>query len=144
MATADFCPNCGCVLRKSRSPKHHRFFFAAVQNAFDNWPEHHRFQPDNPEHLRAWLLVKAKYRRIINEPLDQDAISIEKMADFVEQAMKISREKYSFVAIHNGAIVILAPRSVDWTTLDEKEFQPISNAVIGVIEQETGIQVEIA
>jgi hypothetical protein len=140
----DFCPNCGCVLRKSRSPKHHRWFFAMIQNAFDNWPEAHSFQPDNVDHLRAWLLVKAKYRRIISEPIDPDGISVERMADFMEVAMKVSREKYTFVAIHNGAIVILAPKSIDWTTLDEKEFQPISNAVVGIIEAETGIQVEIA
>lgn len=142
--TLDFCPHCGVALRKSRSPKAHRFFFAMIQKAFDNWPERHDFQPDNPEHLRAWLLVKAKYRTIVNEPLEANAITIDQMADFVSKALETSREKYTFVTIHNGAIVILAPRSIDWATLDEKEFQPVSNAVLGVIEAEAGIQVELA
>jgi hypothetical protein len=47
---------------KVRSPADHRRFFGVIKAAFLHWPEKHEFQPEDPEHLRAWLLCRAGYK----------------------------------------------------------------------------------
>ncbi len=128
-------------ITKPRRIKHHRFFFATVANYFDNWPVSHSFVPDNEEHLRAWATCKARYYTIIGERLHQNDGDPLRMADFIEKVMKMSRKKYSFVTIHNGSIVLLTPRSVDWETLDETAFRPIADSILDVLAEESGIPV---
>ena len=63
------CPQCGHVA-DSRSTPDHRRFFARIHAAFHHWPEAHEFQPDDAEHLRAWLLCKAGYRDVTTIPVE--------------------------------------------------------------------------
>lgn len=124
-----FCPHCGCVLTKPRSPKHHRHFFAIIDRAFANWPENHRHQPDNPEHLRAWLLVQAGHRDVIHDNPDHPS------AEFITAIVSRVRETgYAFPAVHCGALAVAFPRSINWETLDQKDFNPIAESVYAVIE----------
>jgi hypothetical protein len=138
----DVCPHCGVILRKQRSAKAHRFFFAVISEAFYHWPAAHPFQADNAEHLRAWLLCKTKHRTIIGERLHQDDGDVVRMQQFVQRAIAESRNHYCFVAVFNGALVVLSPKSIDWNTLDEKAFAPIRNDVFDVIVKETGLDIE--
>ena len=128
-------------IMKPRRIKRHRFFFVTVSNYFDSWPTGHAFQPDNEEHLRAWATVKAGHRTILGERLSQDDGDVIRMADFVEKAMRISREKYSFVTIHNGALVLLSPKSIAFSELDEDAFRPIADSILDVLAAESGIPV---
>lgn len=128
-------------ITKPRRVKHHRFFFATIANYFENWPVQHSFVPENEEHLRAWATCKAKYYTILGERLHQNDGDALRMADFVEKAMRLNRKKYSFVTIHNGSIVLLTPRSVDWETLDEMAFRPIADSILEVLASESGIPV---
>jgi len=128
-------------ITKPRRHKHHRFFFATVANYFDNWPIKHPFQPDNEEHLRAWATCKAGYRDILGERLHHTEGDVHRMADFIEKALQRSREKYSFVTIHNGSLVLLSPKSIAFDTLDQTAFAPIADRIFNVLEQESGIPI---
>ena len=128
-------------IAKPRRYRHHKFFFATVANYYDNWPIKHGFQPDNEEHLRAWATCKAGYRDILGERLHHDDGDVHRMADFIEKALQRSREKYSFVTIHNGSLVLLSPKSIAFDTLDQTAFAPIADRIFDVLEQESGIPI---
>lgn len=130
-------------ITKPRRHKHHRFFFATVANYFDNWPETCSFQPENEEHLRSWATVKAGYRDILGERLHHDDGDVHRMADFIEKAMIRCRERYSFVAIHNGSLVLLSPKSIAYDTLDQTAFAPIADKIFDVLERESGISISV-
>ncbi len=126
---------------KPRRRKHHNFFFATILNYYDNWPDTNSFQPENEEHLRAWATCKAGYRDILGERLHHDEGDVHRMADFIEKALQRSREKYSFVTIHNGSLVLLSPKSIAFDTLDQTAFAPIADRIFDVLEQESGIPI---
>lgn len=126
---------------KPRRHKHHRFFFVTVANYFDNWPIKHDFQPDNEEHLRAWATCKAGYRDILGERLSHTEGDVYRMADFIERALQRSRERYSFVTIHNGSLVLLSPKSIAFDVLDQTAFAPIADKIFDVLERESGIPI---
>lgn len=71
------CHECGAVQKPTqrRSSPQHRRFFKVVSAAYDQWPHNHAFQPDDAEHLRAWLLCKVGYRRTVQLD-DANAISV--------------------------------------------------------------------
>jgi hypothetical protein len=72
---------------KQRSTAQHRRFFGLVKAAYDQWPENHQFDPDNEDHLRAWLLVKAKHRTIKEFLLDGDTDEAARLIPFVVATM---------------------------------------------------------
>jgi len=129
------------VIKKQRRPKAHRFFFVTIANYYHHWPTSHEFQPDNEEHLRAWATVKAGYRDILGERLHHYEGDIVRMSEFIEKAIALSRKKYSFVTIHNGSIVVLSPKSIAYSELDQTQFQVVADKVFGVLESESGISV---
>jgi hypothetical protein len=142
----DHCPECGCVLSKyaqPRSPKQHRAFFHMIRMAFDNWPEKHEFNPDNPDHLRAWLLAKSGHRVIRNERLKAGTdMTAAQMLTFARALMLTSRDRYCFVVEHMGTIAIVEPKSISWETTTHEEFKPLFEEVLHLIEAEAGIKVE--
>jgi hypothetical protein len=131
-------------IAKPRRSKHHRLYFGVIRAAFGNWPEQHPFQPDDPEHLRAWLQCKAGHRDIYGETLRADGSDALRMVEFNRRAMIKIRQAggHGFFTEHNGAVVLLTPRSVKYDKLDEAEFSQVSKPVLDVIERETGIPIE--
>jgi hypothetical protein len=139
------CPECGCVLKQSRSPQQHKFFFAAVKAAFMHWPHDYRFVPDSEEHLRAWLLVEAKHCTIIGQTLRGDPGDALRMAAFVNLSVAKAKEANGFMfieVIDRKSITGRFPRSVSWREVDQKAFQPIAQAVFEIIHDVIGTPVE--
>lgn len=129
---------------KPRRNKHHRFFFAIIAAYYENWPLTHPFQPDSEEHLRAYATVKAGYRDLLGERLDHGPGDIHAMSDFISKCLARQREHgYGFVTIHNGALVFATPRSIAYDVLDQTEFAPIADRILGVLEDETEIPVTL-
>jgi hypothetical protein len=64
-------------------------------------------------------------------------------ANFVADVIRRTRESgYAFPALHSHALAVAFPRSVDWETLDQSEFSPISAKVYTIIEEAIGISIE--
>lgn len=136
------CPHCGAVLTKARSLPDHRRFFGVIRAAYEQWPERHEFQPDNEEHLRAWLLCKAGYRETISIPVAGDDPKVSRVAVIAAEAALKASQSYSFVRPNGLGLAIFRPRSIAWDTLNQREFGPIRQAVEDVITAETGLDCE--
>lgn len=136
------CPACGYIAGKSRSTADHRRFFAVIRAAFQNWPENHEFQPDDAEHLRAWLLCRAGYRDVTTIPVPSDMPpSVVRLITLATEAsIKAAKSKgaavHAFVRPGEHAVAVFSAKSIDFNTLDQREFGRVRDAVEAVIAAE--------
>lgn len=138
------CPSCGFPLTehsRARSPQDHRRFFKLIAATHHHWPEANAFQPDNPEHLRAFLLCKAGYREVTVIPCPNyaDAKTISMISAAAAAALKASRS-YAFIRPHAGGLAVFSPKSIAWDKLDQSGFNKIRDACEAVIRDETGME----
>lgn len=136
------CPKCGYALTKARSTSDHRRLFALIFAAFDNWPETHSFQPADSEHLRAWILCQIGYRETITIPVTSDDPRIARLAALTAEAAFRAVPSNSFARVMGDALVIEHPKSINFATLDQKQFGPLREAIELLIETETGIDID--
>lgn len=135
------CPHCGKG-GKRRSIEQHRRYFAVIKHAFDNWPETHDFQPDNPEHLRKWLQVKAGYRTVQEiEVSRSDPRAMQIVESTLRAAMKATGD-YAWTVVHGKRLYVIASRSIAFDKMSHGEFCTLNNMVQEVIEHETGIKID--
>jgi hypothetical protein len=144
-----YCPHCGVWLVKPRRPRAHRFFFAIIRAAYDNWPEAHpEFQPVDEDQLRAWLLCRTKHSARVGNLLNirgpVDAAWEAKLADFVAMAVIAVRQHgYALpVTDESGYIELIVPKSIAYEQLGEEEFAPIRDDVFALIEANTGMKLK--
>jgi hypothetical protein len=128
------CPHCGSAPRSSDD---HRRFFGLVSAAFEQWPDGFEFQPDNAEHLRAWLLCKAGHRNTTMVDTDEPASAVL----VVEAAFKAAGA-YAFVRPYGDGLAVYAPKSIKFEQADQKKFNPIRDAVSEIIEQIVGVPID--
>lgn len=128
------CPYCGGD--KPRSLPQHRRFFGLIAAVYGQWPELHDFQPDSPEHLRAWLLVKAGYRR--STYIDSAGLDHSALVPVLTAGMRAAGT-YAWLVEHHGRLAIVAPRTIRFEALGHKAFCSLERAVEDVIYAETGI-----
>lgn len=149
------CPECGSVFqapeaKKQRSLEDHRRFFALIRAAYDQWPEMHEFQPMSEEHLRAYLLCKVRYHEVemidigteIFAGLDMETRRLVDMVvqSAVHRSIEAATRKagFAFDRPHGSGIAIFRPRSIDWHTLDQAQFNALRDAVETEIEAVIG------
>ena len=126
-----------CPMKLQRSSEDHRRFFALVNAAFTHWPEQHEFTPDNAEHLRAWLLCKAGYRKTTMIETDEPAATVAS----IEAAFRAA-DTYAFVRPYGDGVAVYSPKSIAWDKLDQKKFWPIRDGVTAVIEAVIGVNAD--
>ena len=124
---------------KPRSIDQHRRLFGLIKAAYDHWPESHEFKPDNEEHLRAYLLVKAKHRTIKEFYLSEDATEAAKVVPVVVATML---NKYAWAWGEGNALKVCVPDSIAWDKCPHHLFCKISDDVSGVLEREAGLTAE--
>jgi hypothetical protein len=139
------CPNCGFKLSehaKARSPSDHRRFFAVIHAAFHHWPENSEFQPDNAEHLRAYLLCKAGYRDVTTIPVEfaEDQPALLRLVSLAAEGAVKAAKGYAFIRPHGSALAVFSAKSIAWDRLDQKGFNKIREAVESVITAETDLK----
>jgi hypothetical protein len=135
------CPHCGKMISKPRSVEDHRRLFAAIAAAHAQWPEAHEFQPDNAEHLRAWLTCKAGYREttVLRLPgsLSEQMQLLFRLG--IEAALAGGRGP-AFVVPIEGGVAVVRPKSISFSTLGQSAFAEVRSAIEDVIAAETGLQ----
>lgn len=150
-APLDHCPECGYVLDDAlaiHSPKQFKAFHHMVRLALESWPEAHlEIQPEGAtktarfEHLRAWLLCKAGWRRVLGERLSSTVLATAaEQYNFAMALVRAARSDYCFPAEHNGMIVVVMPKSMK--NVSHEDLQPVFDEVMFIIERETDIKVE--
>lgn len=143
-ARHEHCPKCGCEIgeRKRRSLPDHRRLFALIKTAFDNWPEAHEFTPENPEHLRAWLVCKAGWREATAYDLG-DRADAAVVALALEAGIKAAKGT-GFVRVVGRSVAVITPKSMDFRSMGQAEFGLLRDAITDIITAETGIDEERA
>lgn len=141
-ARQDHCPECGCEIgaRKRRSVPDHRRLFALIKAAFDNWPEAHDFTPENPEHLRSWLVCKAGWREATAYDLGEKADAA--VVALALQAGIKAAKGVGFVKVHGRSVAVITPKSMDFRAMGQAEFGLLRDAITDIIKAETGIALE--
>lgn len=124
---------------KPRSYQQHKRFFAVCAAAFDHWPERHAFQPDNAEHLRSWLLVKAKHCVIQSFELSDDA---SEAASLVPIIMATMARQHCWARAKGNTLHVCVPQSISYQHVDHQAFQKINDDVDEIIRAETGLDPE--
>jgi len=103
------------------------------------WPEGFEFQPegvseqDRREHLRAWLLCRAGWRRMIGQPLEPGAGDVE-TDRFWAAMLYASRHCIVFRVEHEGKKFGVAPKSIAWGECDPIDFRTVFEEVKFLIE----------
>lgn len=133
------CPHCGCdVDVPTRSGRQHRRFFKMIAAAYQNWPEAHAFQPDDSEHLRAWLLVKAGWSVSqtfsIDKVDDADMPAVSK--SLVGIMLGFGRPAW-FKVSDNGTITGHMAKSISYPVMGHQDacrvFSDVESIVEGII-----------
>lgn len=134
------CPHCGKPIMKGRSSPDHRRFFAVIKHAFQQWPENHRFQPDDAEHLRAWLTCRAGYREstpiILPDGADETMQLVFLLG--IESALRAA-DSVAFVLAHGNGVAVITPKSIAFDKLGQRDFAAVRTAVEDTIAAEIGI-----
>lgn len=140
------CPHCGSMLTKARSSPMHRRFFALIAAAFSHWPEHAEFQPEDAEHLRAWLLCKANWRESREVPVaySEGNPALAKLTALAIEAALKEAGSHAFIRPHpsGGSVVVYRAKSLAWDKCDQKAFGPVAEAVEAIIEAELGVSAD--
>ena len=128
------------TVTKQRSAPHHRMFFALINTAFHNWPETYEFQPDNAEHLRAWLEIKAEHREVLHFEVEEGA-DPKITQDIVQQSLNMM-EGYAWVVLRERKIWVTTPKTIQWSKMGQKEFNEVSAGIFEIIEEIIGVPIE--
>lgn len=146
------CPECGCLLTKARSLPDHKRLFSLISKAYEHWPETSEFRPSSAEHLRAYLACRAGHydstpifvENIELFPEEKRDVAFKLVALAVEAAVKaaLAEGSYAFTRVHGDAIAVFRPKSISWSTLDQKAFGPIREAIEAEIENALGVKVD--
>jgi hypothetical protein len=147
------CPECGSLLNlrslrsvTPRSPKQHRAFFRMVDLGLQAWPETYPFQPegindtDRRDHLRAWLICRAGWRKMIGQPLDPGA-GDEETTRFWATLLHAGRYQIVFRVEQSGKKFGVAPRSIAVGECDPGDFRTVFEEVKFIIEEICGIKI---
>lgn len=113
---------------KARSSEQHRRFFGLMRAVYHHWPETLEFQPDNEEHLRAYLLVKAKYRTIKTFYLTNEDCAGE-LAHVLPIVTAMMLHRYCWAWTDGNAMHVAAPESMAFDRLPHLKACAVFNDV---------------
>ena len=116
------------ISEEPRSVPQHRRFFGLVRAIYHHWPEHLEFQPDNEDHLRAYLLVKAGHRSVKTFYPEVKGVS----ADFAKMLPIVSAmmlNRYCWAWADGEAVKVAAPESTAFQKLPHKKACQVLNDV---------------
>lgn len=126
------CPHC------SRSNEEHRFHFALIRKAYENWPHDHRFRPISEQHLRSWLYVEAGHTESV-DIVGADAMTLEG----VKAARQIlSPQTYLRMEAIAGGLRISGPKSIAKGKCKKTEFREVQDRVAAIICDVIGVTAE--
>jgi hypothetical protein len=152
------CPECGCIfdpkftgIVQPRSEKQHKAFFHMIRVALDAWPDGYTdFRPDGltetarREHLRAWLLCKAGWRRLIGQPLEPNAGPEDQVRFWSTLLYAAQVEHVIAFPVYDektGRRYGVAPKSIAEGECDPVDFRQVFEEVKFLIEEITKVTI---
>lgn len=133
------CPHCGS---QPRSNLDHNRFFGLIARAFEQWPETHEFEPEDAEHLRAWLLCKAGWKttKTLELPEVGNPVFMALMMEFAEDLLeRVPGGEFRFGRWVGHRLHVHTHKSIKFKRADQKKFNPVRDAVTEIIEHVLGV-----
>lgn len=145
------CPHCLCdidpVKGKPRSVEQLRRFFGVLRAMFHHWPESSEFRPESEEHLRKWVLVKAKHREATDIPVDwtEDQPGLARLTSLAIEAAIKAAGAFAFVRAHpeGGLVRVFCAKSIAFGNLGQADFNRLNDEVEAVYQAETGLDPDV-
>ncbi len=108
------------MTEKPRSLDQHKRFFGVIRALFNQWPEAHGFQPDNEEHLRAYVLVKSGHRSVKSFYVlnDEEASDFARLLPMVTAVML---NRYCWAWAQGDELRVAAPLTTNFKDMSHKE-----------------------
>lgn len=141
-----YCIECGAVFANNRSLPDHRRLFGIIKKALPHWP-HGDFTPRDEEQLRAFLLLKAGHTNVAFVPAEGIEVDPEVNGAFVKtvkatSAAMAGKGGYVEIQPRSDGANIITPRSIKFLAVSQKDFNPLRDAVVDIIESSLGVPVE--
>ena len=110
----------------------HRYYFASVNEAHANLPEHLAERFATPDHLRKYALIKAGYRdeRSIVATSKAEA---QRVAAFVRPI-----DDYALVVVFEAVVTIYTAKSQSVRAMGKAEFRKSIDAVLDIVSAMVG------
>ena len=122
-----------------RSGPQHRRFFGLVAAIYAHLPEAHVFRPDNADHLRAWLTVRAGRHTVQTFFLSEDATELARVIPIITATML---RRYSWARSRGNELYVCVPDSIAYDKMDHAAFTKLCDDVAEIIKLETGLDAD--
>lgn len=122
------------VEHHDRSANSHRHFFAAINDAWRNLPDHMIEEYPTAEHLRKKLLVRAGYA-------DERSIVCASKAEAQRVAAFVRpMDEYAVVIVREAVVRVYTAQSQSMRAMGKKAFQESKEAVLNAIDDLLGVE----
>lgn len=114
-------------VREDRSMRSHQHYFACINEAFNNLPEHIAARVPSPDHLRKMALIKAGY-------CDEKTFSCvgpeeaERLAAFIRPM-----DGYAIVVVRDDTVTVFTAKSQSMRAMNKVEFAESKERVLGIL-----------
>lgn len=122
------------VEHHDRSIASHNHYFAAVQNGFENLPDHMKGEYPTAEHLRKKALIRCGYRDERDIVLSSKA-EAERVASFLRPM-----DEYAIVVPVNCVVRVWTAKTQKKSAMDAREFQQSKSDVLDFIDDLLGVE----
>lgn len=136
----DHCPNCGGPM-KHRSTPDHKMYWSVMREAFKQWPAHHAFKPDNPEHLHGWLMIEVGARECVEVETTDKSVAIA-VAKGMFAVIKRHIHCMRVFGAGAGGIRICIPESLSYESAGKKKYESVRSAIYETIEAIVGVKID--
>jgi hypothetical protein len=126
---------------RHRSDKDHAMHRALIRKAFQNWPEDHRFQPDDEDHLYGWLLIEAGAKACV-EVESKDVDVAKAVARGIFEVTKRRIHCMRIFPAGDTGLRICVPDSLAYEEAGKRKFEETRRAVYEIIETTLGVKIE--
>lgn len=118
-----------------RSGESHRHYFACIDEAWINLPEHLTDEFPSSEHLRKWALIKAGY-------CDINKFAFRTNADAIKACSFVSKlDSYAVCEVAENIVTVYRAKSQSMKAMGKKEFQESKEKVFHIISNLVGADI---
>jgi hypothetical protein len=142
MSRSLLCPRCrALVTDDSRTSEANGAFFAFLEYCVGRWPTECTFAPNDKDHLRAWAMVRTSHLAPSMAWKFANERERKVLQPFIDSmiAHELRDGRYVWAQTNDGGIELLRPKSINWKSVGQREFNKIFEDVINLIAEYTGI-----
>lgn len=120
------------VPHEDRSMRSHRYYFASVNEAWKNLPEHLAERFPTSEHLRKYALIKAGFHDSREHVAASKAEAV-RLAAFIRPM-----DEYAVVVVSEAVVTVYTAKSQSTRAMGKKGFRASADAVLDILSAMIG------